>query len=136
MSQVILLAADHSLPQFASGERRIRTVSTPDGTLRVEEDGFSVVPLTYYKSAIEDLALAMKPFRYELDLRDTPQDLLCLRSYLSAYCSPGEQIELWNLWVGGGDDPVRHFSGAFRDFDLETLKQLLETWQTCVTITI
>ena len=136
MSQVILLAADHPLPQFASGERRIRSVSTPDGTLRVEEDGFSVAPLTYYKSAVENLALAMKPYLYELDLRDTPQDLLCLRSYLSTYGSPGEQIELWNLWVGGEDDPVRHFSGAFRDFDLETLKQLLETWQTCVTITI
>ncbi len=136
MSQVTLLTADHPLPQFASGEHRIRTVSTPDGTLRVEEDGFSVVPLTYYKSAVEDLALAIKPFRYELDLRDTPQDLLCLRSYLSAYGSPGEQIELWNLWVGGEDNSVRHFSGAFRDFDLETLKQLLETWQTCITITI
>ena len=136
MSQVILMTADHPLPQFASGERRIRTVSTPGGTLRVEEDGFSVALLTYYKSAAEDLALAMKPFRYELDLRDTPQDVLWLRSYLSTYCSSGEQIELWNLWVGGEENFVRRFSGAFRDFDLETLKQLLETWQTCVTITI
>ena len=136
MSQVILLAADHSLPPFVSGERRVRSVPMPGGTLCVEEDGFSVVPLTYYKTAVEDLALAVKPCRYELDLQDTPQDLLCLRSYLTAHCLPGEQVELWNLWVGGENDPVRHFSGAFRDFDLEVLEQLFEAYQTCVSITI
>ena len=136
MSQVTLLAADHSLPQSASDERRVRTVSYPGGTLTVEEDGFSVAPHKYYLEAVEDLALDMKPFRYELDLRDTPHDLRCLRAYLTAHCVPGEQVELWNLWVGNEPLRVRRFSGNLKDFDLDTLQQLLERSQTCITIEI
>ena len=136
MSQVILLAADHSLPQSVSGERRVRTVSYPGGTLTVEENGFSVAPNAYYRAAVEDLALDMKPFRYELDLRDTPHDLRCLRAYLTAHCVPGEQVELWNLWVGGEPLRVCRFSGNLKDFDLDTLQQLLERSQTCMTIKI
>ena len=41
----------------------------------------------------------MKPHRYELDLRATEQDAALLRDYLRQSCIPGEQVELWNLWV-------------------------------------
>ena len=136
MSQVILLASDRPLPLSPPGERRARTVSYPGGTLTVEEDGFSVGPHEYYRAAVEDLALAMKSFRYELDLRDTPHDLRCLRAYLTAHCVPGEQVELWNLWMGNEPLRVRRFSGRLADFDLETLQQLLEQPQTCMTIEI
>lgn len=136
MSQVSLLAADHPLPPYASGERRIRTVSLPGGTVTVEEDGFSIGPLTYFRAVVEDLGLAQKPFRYELDLRDTPQDLRALRAYLSAHCAPGERVELWNLWVGGEAFRAHRFSGRLEDFDLDTLRQLQERFQTCITIEI
>ena len=136
MSQVILLAADHPLPLSPSRDRRLRTVSHPGGTLTVEEDGFSVAPNEYYQAAVEDLALTMKPCRYELDLRDTPHDLQHLRAYLTAHCTPGEQVELWNLWVGSEPPRVRRFSGRLTDFDRDTLQQLLERSQTCMTIEI
>ena len=45
-------------------------------------------------------------------------------------------VELWNLWVGDGPARPRRFSGALGDVELDTLKQLEENFQTCLTIRI
>ena len=132
MSRVILLCADHPLPLYDSQTRR---VDFRRG-VRYEEDGFSVQPHVYYRPAVDDLELPMKPHRYELDLRATAQDAALLREYLRQNCAPGEQVELWNLWVG--DARVRAFRlmGPLADLDADALTQLEEREQTCITLTI
>ena len=132
MSRVILLCADHPLPLYDSQTRR---VDFRRG-VRYEEDGFSVQPHVYYRPAVDDLELPMKPHRYELDLRATAQDAALLRDYLRQNCAPGEQVELWNLWVG--DARVRAFRlmGPLVDLDADALTQLEERAQTCITLTI
>lgn len=136
MSQVTLLAADHPLPLWDSSARRTVTGTSHGCTVQVETQGFGVEENSYYREAVEDLALPLKSFSYQLNLEPTAWDLFCLREYLSKFCIPGEQVELWNLWVGGEGFRVRRFSGSFKDFDQEVLKQLFETYQTCIIITI
>ena len=132
MSAVTLLCADHSLPLYRSGSRRIRTA--PSGP--VAGDGFSVQTHKYYRQVVEELGLTMKPFQYELDLRATGEDAAQLRAYLETHLRPGETAELWNLWVGNDPARPRRFSGALGDVELDTLKQLEENFQTCLTIRI
>lgn len=126
------------MPLFASPARRTRLVSTPSGTFSVDEDGFSVAEHQYYRRGVDLLDLRLKPFPYELNLQAAPQDLHWLRTYLESSCIPGEQVELWNLWVGAEDTPCRvlRFAGPLAAFGLDTLKQLYERYQTCITIEI
>ena len=118
MSRVILLCADHPLPLYAAQTRRVYF----HRGVRYEEEGFSVQPHVYY--------------RYELDLRATEQDAALLRDYLRQSCIPGEQVELWNLWVS--DIRVRAFrlTGPLADLDADALVQMAEREQTCITLTI
>ena len=132
MSRVILLCADHPLPLYDSQTRR---VDFRRG-VRYEEDGFSVQPYVYYRPAVDDLELPMKPHRYELDLRATAQDAALLRDYLRQNCAPGEQVELWNLWVGDARIRVFRLAGPLTDLDADALTQLEEREQTCITLTI
>ena len=132
MSCVILLCADHPLPLYDSQTRR---VDFRRG-VRYEEDGFSVQPHVYYRPAVDDLELPMKPHRYELDLRATAQDAALLRDYLRQNCAPGEQVELWNLWVGDARIRVFRLAGPLTDLDADALTQLEEREQTCITLTI
>lgn len=121
MSRVILLAADRPLPLMEPAFRRIRRT----GRFAVETDGFSVRPHEYYRGAVDELGLELKPFQYELDLEATQKDVDALRAYLADHCRPGERIELWNLWVGvDREDRVPHFQGELADLALDTLKQL------------
>lgn len=136
MSAVTLLCADRPLPLYESGVRRVETSSHGGYTVRIEASGFSVGEHTYYREAVEDLCLTMKPCRYELDLRATQEDAAELRAYLAKHLRPGETVELWNLWVGDGPARPRRFSGALGDVELDTLKQLEENFQTCLTIRI
>ena len=126
MSAVTLLCADRPLPLYESGVRRVETSSHGGYTVRIEASGFSVGEHTYYREAVEDLCLTMKPCRYEPELR----------AYLAKHLRPGETVELWNLWVGDGPARPRRFSGALGDVELDTLKQLEENFQTCLTIRI
>ena len=132
MSRVILLCADHPLPLYAAQTRRVYFHSG----VRYEEEGFSVQPHVYYRPAVDNLELSMKPPRYELDLRATEQDAALLRDYLRQSCIPGEQVELWNLWVS--DIRVRAFrlTGPLADLDADALVQMAEREQTCITLTI
>ena len=68
--------------------------------------------------------------------RATQEDAAELRAYLAKHLRPGETVELWNLWVGDGPARPRRFSGALGDVELDTLKQLEENFQTCLTIRI
>ena len=125
MSCVILLAADRPLPLRAATTKRTRTVSAGGRTLTVEEDGFSVREHRYYRQAVDELGFAMKPCRYELDLAATEEDAALLRAYLEEHCAPGEQVELWNLWLGDDrETKVPSFRGQLMDLDREALEQL------------
>ncbi|MFQ7452477.1 MAG: hypothetical protein ACLRNQ_14995 [Flavonifractor plautii] len=123
MSAVTLLCADRPLPLYDSGIRRVETSSHGGYTVRIEASGFSVGEHTYYREAVEDLYLTMKPCRYELDLRATQEDAAELRAYLAKHLRPGETVELWNLWVGDGPARPRRFSGTLGDVELDTLKR-------------
>ena len=78
----------------------------------------------------------MKLHRYELDLRATAQDAALLRDYLRASCVSGEQVELWNLWVGDARVRAFHLAGPLADLDADALAQLEERDQTCITLTV
>ena len=132
MSRVILLCADHPLPLYAAQTRRVYF----HRGVRYEEEGFSVQPHVYYRPAVDNLELSMKPHRYELDLRATEQDAALLRDYLRQSCIPGEQVELWNLWVGDGPARAFRFTGPLAALEPDTLEQLSEQAQTCLTIEI
>ena len=123
MSCITLLCADHPLP--------------PNGPKHDSEDCFSIQPLAYYRSAVEDLGLSMKPCRYELNLCPTEEAAL-LRAYLAQNCAPGETVELWQLWVGDGPGKPTRFSGPLADLDGAALEQLEERpmGQSCLTIRI
>ena len=136
MSAVTLLCADRPLPLYDSGARRTETSSHGGYTVSIERNGFSVQEHKYYRGAVEDLGLSMRPFRYELDLEATEEDARQLRDYLARYGRPGEPVELWNLWVGDGEVRALHLAGPLRALDRDTLEQLLERDQTCMTITI
>ena len=124
MSRVILLCADHPLPLYAAQTRRVYF----HRGVRYEEEGFSVQPHVYYRPAVDNLELSMK--------RATEQDAALLRDYLRQSCIPGEQVELWNLWVS--DIRVRAFrlTGPLADLDADALVQMAEREQTCITLTI
>ena len=112
MSCVYLLTASHPLPLYDSGLCRLRAGRT--GRATVEEDGFSVM---------EHLA-------------PTEEDAALLRAYLEQTCAHVETVELWHLWVGGEKHRIRRFSGPLSALEQDTLEQLEELSQTCLTITI
>ena len=132
MSHVILLCADRPLPLYDPHARRVRA----EGSVAVERDGFSVQANAYYRQAVEELDFPMKPCRYELNLAPTEEDAAQLRAYLEQTCAHGETVELWHLWVGGEAHRVRRFSGPLSALERDTLEQLAEHPQTCLTITI
>ena len=133
MSRVYLIAADKPLPLYDC--RSMRTRSARGGSITME-CGFAVEEHAYYRTAVDDLGYGMKPFRYELQLDDAAEDLPLLREYLSAQFSPGESVELWSLWLGGGETRPKRYRGAFAEFDRDTVEMLLEEGQTCLTILI
>ena len=89
-----------------------------------------------YRQTAEELGLEMKSYQYKLNLDVAEQDAQQLRDYLTQHGKPGEQVELWNLWVGKGNVRAFHPMGPLRDLDGDVLEQLFEKDQTCMTITI
>ena len=129
MSQVYLIAADKELPLCDRREYRESAVTVPNnehvmiGCTR----GFAVTEHIYYRDAVDGLGLEIKPFQYALDFECCEADLNHLLAYLRENFSPGEEAELWSLWVGsgGGERPVR-YRGRLPEFDLDTLGMLTE----------
>lgn len=138
MSCVTLLAADHPLPLYPPRTRRIRSVCSGRDTITVEEDGFSVQAHDYYRQAVEDLGIEMRPCRYALDLRATEEDAAQLRNYLREHCLSGETVELWQLWVGTDPEGLSRYSGVLEDLDADTLEQLesCPLGQVCLSVRI
>ena len=130
MSQVYLIAADKELPLCDRQEYRESTVTLPNSrpiTVGLES-GFRVGEHSYYRDAVDSLGLEIKPFRYALDFECCEADLNQLLTYLKENFSPGEEVELWSLWVGDGhgERPI-HYRGRLSEFDLDTLGMLTET---------
>lgn len=125
MSHVTLIAANKKLPLCDRQEFREHnsggfTVGFPCG--------FQVAPHEYYRFAVDGLGLKIKPFQYELSLEHCQADLGHLLAYLRENIAPGEEVELWSLWVGtGGGTRPRCYRGRLADFDLDTLAMLTET---------
>ena len=145
MSAVMLLCADRPLPLYDSGTRRVETSSHEGYTVSIETGGFSVQKNSYYRPAVDELGLVLKPYQYELNLWATQEDAAELRAYLAKNLCPGETVELWNLWVGPDRQwKVPRFRGRLADLDRETLEQLCHPplprpsapWQCQMTIEI
>ena len=102
----------------------------------LETAGFSIQVHEYYRQTAEELGLEMKSYQYKLNLDVAEQDSQQLRDYLTQHGKPGEQVELWNLWVGNVNVRAFHPMGPLRDLDRDVLEQLFEKDQTCMTITI
>ena len=134
MSRVYLLAADKELPLCDFQKPR---ASHAGGYAVTLQRGFKVESLHYYRHAVEELGYPMKPFRYELSLEKEEEGLTNLRACLEANFSPGETLELWNVWVGDVDKkcPTR-FRGRLEDFDMEALERFLPAEEICFDITI
>ena len=130
MSHVILLCADRPLPLYDPHIRRART----EGSVTVERDGFSVQANAYYRQAVEELDFPMKPCRYELDLEPTDQDAGLLKQYLEQQLRPGEEVQLWSVWVPRyPEDGLSRYRGQWEELDKEALT-LLEGWNVCMTV--
>ena len=69
-------------------------------------------------------------------LQATGEDAAQLRTYLEKHLRPGETAELWNLWVGDGPARAFRFTGPLAALEPDTLEQLSEQAQTCLTIEI
>lgn len=126
MSHVHLIAADKELPLCDRQEFRESTVTVP-GCEPVTVGctcGFVVAPHEYYRNAVNELNIEMKPFQYELDFQVCQIDLNHLLAYLRENFAPGEEVELWSLWVGLGGGKVHRYRGKLSEFDLDTLGML------------
>ena len=104
MSHVILIAADKELP-LLDHERE----TSYENHRFTYANGIRVLEHEYYRWAVDELGHAMKPCQYELDVVQHETDLRSLIDYLKENFSPGEEVELWSLWVGsgGGEKPRR-----------------------------
>lgn len=129
MSHVSLIAADKALPLCDKQEFReyARTVPGIEPITIGFTNGFLVAPHEYYRDSVDALGLEMKPFQYELGFEVCQTDLDHLLAYLRENFSPGEEVELWSLWVGtGGGIRPRRYRGRLSEFDLDTLGMLYE----------
>lgn len=123
MSCVTLLAADKPLPFLEP--QGARSLAGRDFT--VSAPGFSVGEHAYYRRAVEALGFEIKPFQVELDLAVCEDDLRLLTAYIRENFSPGEELELWSLWVGeGGGERPRYRHCALRELDMNRLRFLRE----------
>ena len=133
MSCVYLLAADRELPLVNCQEFRTKTIRKVEVGM---DAGFKLEPHQYYRRSVDELGYPMKHYRYELSLEADQRDLDSLKRYLSQHVSPGETVELWHLWVGSEHPRLVRFHGTLSDFDMDTVRQFLDTEQSCFTVTI
>ena len=78
----------------------------------------------------------MKPHRLRVEPACYRAGRCLAAGLFAAKLHPGEQVELWNLWVG--DARVRAFrlAGPLADLDADALTQLEEQDQTCITLAV
>ncbi|MBQ1834281.1 MAG: hypothetical protein II111_01030 [Oscillospiraceae bacterium] len=139
MSRIYLLAADKPLPLCDFQEMREHQI---DGNLIVFAAGFAVSELEYYREAVEELELPLKPYRYGLSLEHRGADLRRLTDYLRENLLPGEEVELCALWLGGGPGKLRRYRGTLEELDMDALgmlfegDRLFEDGQVCLTVMV
>lgn len=133
MSRVYVLAADKELPLVNCQEFRVKTVRKTEVGM---DAGFKLGPHRYYRGSVDELGYPMKHYQYELFLEADERDLDNLRQYLAEHFSPGETVELWHLWVGMEHPRLARYHGSLSDFDMDTVRQFLDTEQVCFTVTI
>ena len=122
MSHVMLIAADRELPLLD----HVRETRYENGRFTFA-NGMRVLKHEYYRWAVDELGFELKPYQYELDIVQHENDLRSLIDYLSESFSPGEEVELWSLWVGsGGGERLRCYRGRLSEFDWDTLGMLTE----------
>lgn len=127
MSHVILIAADKELPLYDRQEFRDHTTTVSGKAFTIGFTyGFQVAPHQYYRDSVDCLDIEMKPFQYVLDFEACQTDLDHLLAYLRENFAPGEEVELWSLWVGLGGGKVHRYRGKLSEFDLDTLGMLYE----------
>ena len=128
MSHVNLIAADKELPLCDRQEFRESPSAVPgsEPIMIGFTCGFIVAPHEYYRYAVDGLDIEMKPFQHALDFQVCQTDLDHLLAYLRENFFPGEEVELWSLWVGSGAGGARHYRGKLSEFDLDTLGMLYE----------
>ena len=136
MSHVCLLAADRPASLYEAAEQRTRVVRFQGKQMLVREDGFSVIEHEYYRPAVDELGYAMKPHQYELNLRAAEDDLRLLRDYLVENFAPGEEVELWSLWVGGERERLARLRGPLDGVDMKELERFEEIHPICLTVEI
>jgi len=145
VSCVYLIAADKPLPFCDKQAERTSTMMVNGKAFTIGfVRGFRVAEHSYYRHAVEELGISMKPYQYELEAEAHEDDLTNLKVYLTENFAVGETVELWNLWVGiDRDETVPHFRGHLSEFDMDTLEQFLnpsvkrrEIGQCRMTITI
>ena len=131
MSHVNLIAADKELPLRDRQEFREHYSAELDA-MGIEPPtigftyGFQVAPHQYYRDSVDCLDIEMKPFQYVLDFEACQTDLDHLLAYLRENFAPGEEVELWSVWVGLGGGKVHRDRGKLSEFDLDTLGMLYE----------
>ena len=146
MSRVYLIAADQSLPLCNIQEKCTRVMKLSENfrnpALRGQERVFSgtnqfhIQEHVYYRDAVNALELEMKPYQYALEVEEDEWGVEKLTTYLKENLKPGEQVELWSLWVGYDIIPPARYAGKLDDFALDTLHQFLYAESICLTITI
>ena len=102
MSLCMLIAADKPLPLCDKKEERSKTVEAEGEMFTVSTlCGFSVEEHCYYRDAVNALDYPIKDYQYELSLEEDETDLQNLKDYLLEQFAPGEEVELWSIWLGG-----------------------------------
>ena len=127
MSHVNLIAADKELP--CTGWEQVKETDLlfiSSGPALLDDELCMVSPHEYYRDSVDELDLEMKPFQYELSFYPCRGHLNRLLAYLRDNFSPGEEVELWSLWVGSGAGRVHRYWGKLSEFDLDTLGMLYE----------
>ena len=125
MSRVCLIAADKPLPLRDARAERTSVIPVAGKSFTITAlRGFRVAEHSYYRHAVDVLNYPIKPFQYELELEQHPEDLTHLLEYLRSNFAHGETVELWSIWVGTDQSRPVRYSGALEDFDMDTLEQL------------
>ncbi len=139
MSRIYLLAADKPLPLCDFQEMREHQIG---GNVVAFAAGFAVSEPAYYRAAVEELGLPLKPYWYELSLELRGADLRRLTDYLTENLLPGEEVELWAVRIGGEPGEARRYRGTLAELDMEALGMLFEgdglfeDGQICLTVRI
>lgn len=89
MSHVLILSSDIKMPEFHSAE------------------AFSITKSYYGRECSEIDRFIKKAYFYEIDISATKWALSELKKYLTENTKPGNEVELWSIWLGG--DFTKHY---------------------------